>query len=231
MFALLESHQGSWAVMGDFNFIVNEEEQLGGNKGGSSSINYLKELLFELNAMDLGYSRNKFTWARGKWGKASIKRRLDRGVANISWRLAYPRATITHLGAIKSDHAPILLDTNPSDSFVHRPFRFEAVWLRDDRCSDVIEEAWKGKVSGSEFLKLYKKQAPTREALRKWNKEVFGRCQNRINSLLKKIKDVQERQPSHENDLLENDLQTELSEWLLRSEVIWRQKSREFGSN
>ena len=66
---------------------------MGGNKGGSSSINYLKELLFELNAVDLGYSGNKFTWARGKWGKASIKRRLDRGVENISWRLAYPRAT------------------------------------------------------------------------------------------------------------------------------------------
>ena len=62
----LESHQGPWAVIGDFNFIVNEEEQLGGNKGGSSAINYLKELLFELNAVDLGYSGNKFTWARGK---------------------------------------------------------------------------------------------------------------------------------------------------------------------
>lgn len=180
LFALLESRQGLWAVMGDFNFIVNEEEQLGGIKGGSSAINYLKELLFELNAVDLGYSRNKFTWARGKWGKASIKRRLDRGMANISWRFAYPRATITHLGAIKCDHAPILLDTNPSDSFAHKAFNFEAVWLRDDRCNDVINEACKGEVSGSEFTKLYKKQAATREALRKWNKEAFGRCLDRL---------------------------------------------------
>ena len=211
--------------MGDFNYIVNEEEKLGGNRGGSSATNYLKELLFELNTMDLGYSGNKYTWARGKWGKASIKRRLDRGVASISWRLAYPRATITHLGVIKSDHSPILMDTNPSEKFAHRPF--EAVWLRDERCSAVIEETWKGKVSGSKFIKLYKKLAASREALRKWNKEVFGRCQDRINSLLKKIKEVQDRQPSHENGLLENDLQTELSEWLLRSEVVWRQKSRE----
>ncbi|XP_075658855.1 uncharacterized protein LOC142628694 [Castanea sativa] len=202
-------------------------EQLGGNKGGPSSTNYLKELLFKLNVMDLGYSGNKFTWARGRWDKASIKSRLDRGVANISWQLAYPRATITHLGAIKSDHALILMDTNPSDSFAHIPFRFEIVWLRDDRCSAVIEDAWKGKVSGSEFIKLYEKKAATREALRKWNKEVFGHCQDKINSLLKKIKEVQDRQPSHENGLLENDLQAELSEWLLRSEVVWRQKSRE----
>ena len=167
LFALLESHQGPWAIMGDLNYIVNEDEQLGGNKGGPSATNYIKELLFEFNAVDLGYSSNKYTWARGKWGKASIKRRLDRGVASISWRLAYPRATITHLGAIKSDHAPILMDTNPCERFAHRPFRFEAVWLRDERCSVVIEEAWKGKVSGSEFVKLYKKQAATREALRK----------------------------------------------------------------
>ena len=90
-----------------------------------------------------------------------------------------------------------------------------------------LNEAWKGEVSGSEFTKLYKKQATTREALHKWNKEVFGRCLDRINSLLKKIKDVQERHPSHKNGLLEFDLQTELSEWLFRSEVIWRQKSRE----
>ena len=193
LFALLESHQGLWAIMGDFNYIVNEEEQLGGNRGGSLATNYLKELLFELNAVDLGYSGNKYTWVGGKWGKASIKRRLDRGVASISWRLAYPRATITHLGAIKSDHAPILMDTNLSEKFAHRPFRFVAVWLRDDRCSVVIEEAWKGKVSGLEFIKLYKKLAASREALHKWNKEVFGRCQDRINFLLKKIKEVQDR--------------------------------------
>ena len=62
------------------------------------------------------------------------------------------------------------MDTNPCERFAHRPFKFEAVWLRDERCSVVIEEAWKGKVSGSEFVKLYKKQAATREALHKWNK-------------------------------------------------------------
>ena len=65
LFALLESHQGPWACIGDFNFIINEEEQIGGSRGGSSGENYLKELMFEFNAVDLGYSGNKFTWAKG----------------------------------------------------------------------------------------------------------------------------------------------------------------------
>nr|POF00520.1 hypothetical protein CFP56_40349 [Quercus suber] len=134
--------------------------------------------MFELNTLDLGYSGNKYTCARGRWGKALIKRRLDRGIANISWRLALSKASITHLGAINSNHAPILLDTNPIDSFAHRLFRFEAVWLRDEGCIAVIENAWKIKVAGLDFIRLYKKQANTRDALRKWNKEVFGRCQD-----------------------------------------------------
>ena len=131
-------------------------------------------------------------WVRGKWGKASIKRRLDRGIANISWRLAFPKATISHLGIINSDHAPILLDTNPNDSFAHVSFRFEVVWLKDERCSAVTKNAWKIKALGSDFIRLYKKQTNTRDALRKWNKEVFGHCQDMINSLLEKIKEVKD---------------------------------------
>ncbi|XP_050249078.1 uncharacterized protein LOC126696366 [Quercus robur] len=109
---------------GDFNFVLNEDEALSG-KNGSSSTNYLKDLMFEVHAIDLGYSGGKYTWVKGKWGNAAIKRRLDRGIANISRRLAYPRATITHLGAIGPDHTSIVLNMNPQSCFAHQPFRFE----------------------------------------------------------------------------------------------------------
>ncbi|XP_075663334.1 uncharacterized protein LOC142632901 [Castanea sativa] len=145
----------------------------------------------------------------------------------MSWRLAYARASIVHLGNIKSDHAPILLDTNPQSNFAHRAFRFEVTWLRDDRCHDVIELAWKDQVAGSKFIRLYKKQASTRDAFRKWNKEVFGNCQNKINSLLQAIKEIQQGPPIENSKALEDALQLELAEWLLRSETLWRQKSRE----
>lgn len=177
--------------------------------------------------MDPEYSGNKFTWAKGKWGSTAIKRRLDKGIASISWRLVYPKATIAYLGAIKSNHTPILLNTNPSDSFAHRPFQFEATWLRDESCHSLIDKAWNIEASGSNFVKLYKRQASTRDALRKWNKEVFGRCQDRINRLIQKIKEVQESPPSHANKVAEQALQSELIEWLLRSEILWRQISRE----
>ena len=206
--ALLESCNCPWACLGDFNFTLEDNEiSTNGSRGaGDSKNNFLKELVFEFGAIDLGYSGNAFTWARGKWGSAAIKRRLDRTIANISWRLAFPDATVTHLGAINSDHKPILLDTNPSQSFANRPFRFEAAWVRDNGCNSVVEETWNGHESGSEFEILKKKQEATRIALRKWNKQVFGNCQDRINRLMGKINEVQRRQPSEENGKIEEAL-------------------------
>ena len=46
LFDLLEAHHVPWACIEDFNFIINNEEELGGEKGGTSAINYLKGLLF-----------------------------------------------------------------------------------------------------------------------------------------------------------------------------------------
>ena len=80
---------------------------------------------------------------------------------------------------------------------------------------------------GQAFASLYKKQAATREALRKWNKEVFGHCQVRINQIMQNITEIQKKPPSDGNGRLEEALQVELSEWLARTEVLWKQKSRE----
>uniref|UniRef100_A0A2N9HI63 Reverse transcriptase domain-containing protein n=1 Tax=Fagus sylvatica TaxID=28930 RepID=A0A2N9HI63_FAGSY len=76
----------------------------------------------------------------------------------MNWITTFPKATVMHLGAINSDHAPLLIDTNPRDEFLPRPFRFEAMWTRDHCCSEVIKEAWKTKVFGSPCFKLARKQ-------------------------------------------------------------------------
>lgn len=124
---MLESHEGPWVGLGDFNFTLNENEKFGGKKGSSSAPNYLKELTFDFGAIDLGFSGNKYTWAKGKWGNAPIKRRLDRGIASISWGLAYPKASIALLRAIKSDHTPPLLNHSPIVLSSSKPSRLETI--------------------------------------------------------------------------------------------------------
>ena len=90
--------------------MINDEEKVGGITGGPSTPSLLKELLFDLAAVDLGYVGNRFTSSNRRWGRNSIRERLDRGIANINWRLAFPRAVVYHLGALNSDHCPLLID-------------------------------------------------------------------------------------------------------------------------
>ena len=109
----------------------------------------------------------------------------------------------------------------------HRPFCFEAVWIRNPSYYSVIDTAWNKEVRGSHFTKLCKKHEATCKALCEWNKEVFGLCQTRINSLIHKISKTQRVEPSDWNGNTEGTLQALLREWLLRSDVLWHQKSRE----
>nr|POE96258.1 hypothetical protein CFP56_54043 [Quercus suber] len=110
LFALLESHQGPWACIGDFNYIMNEDEQVRGCEGSSSAINYLKELMFEYDAVNLGYSGNKFIWAKEhtnpdpstpKWSSpplGTIKINVD--AATSSSNLALAVATKNSQGSV-----------------------------------------------------------------------------------------------------------------------------------
>ena len=66
LMALLDSCNWPWVCIGDFNFTISKNEVSNGSKGGGlSTTNYLKELMFEFGAIDLGFSGNAYTWARG----------------------------------------------------------------------------------------------------------------------------------------------------------------------
>jgi exonuclease III len=58
LIVLLESVEGPWLCLGDFNVILEDAEKEGGRIGSSSLPNYLKDLMFELGAVDLCFAGN-----------------------------------------------------------------------------------------------------------------------------------------------------------------------------
>ena len=76
-------------------------------------------------------------------------------------------------------------------------------------------------------LSYVRSRLPPKTHLESGHKEVFGKCQDRINAFIKRIKEIQSLSPSNQSGELEEALQAELAEWLLWSETLWRQKSRE----
>ena len=139
----------------------------------------------------------------------------------------FPKAGILHLAATKSYHCPLLLNTNVNDTSSPRPFRFEAMWIKDSRSEDVVEQAWNICFQGNASFQLCRKIQSTREALKRWNRGCFGHCNQRINRLMQLLQDVQSKDHSEQNAQLEANLQSELEEWMVRNEILWKQKSRE----
>ena len=86
-----------------------------------------------------------------------MKERLDRGLCNDDWHRLFPKAGIRHLMALNLDHNPILLDTHLELHKGIKPFRFEAMWVRDESSVEVIDQAWALQVEGSHSFRLSKK--------------------------------------------------------------------------
>jgi hypothetical protein len=92
---------------------------------------------------------------------------------------------------VNSDHCPLLIDTNPSDTFSPRPFRFEEVWANNPRSYAIIDKAWQKEVVSSPCFKLFRKQQHTTAALKRWNKITFGFCLSKISELNARLEQVQ----------------------------------------
>ena len=77
---------------GNFNIVFDESEKFCGKCGSNSTPNYLKELLFDLGVVHVGFAGAKYTWWNKRWGKSSIKERLNRAISCSNWCTTFPNA-------------------------------------------------------------------------------------------------------------------------------------------
>ena len=129
-----------WVIIGDFNEILFSHEKEGGNPRPQGYMQAFRDVLSDCELYDLGFSGDPFTWKRG-----CIRARLDRVVANTAWITMHPESTVQHLDYSRSDHRPILLDTEHQDATSINNAtsrRFEARWLQEENFRDVVNQAW-----------------------------------------------------------------------------------------
>jgi hypothetical protein len=82
----------------------------------------------------LGFTGDPFTWRNNHHVAASyIRERLDRAVANSTWHNNFP-LVIVDVGD---------RDFRRSGSSMNVLKKFEARWLEEEECSEIVEQAWK----------------------------------------------------------------------------------------
>lgn len=96
-------------IMGDFNAIANEEENVGGDPVLNKNNRDFRDFLFQGGLIDLGFKGPAFTWTNKRHASEAIFERLDRVVATVEWLQLHTHAYVNHLPRSHSDHAAILL--------------------------------------------------------------------------------------------------------------------------
>ncbi|CAJ2635885.1 unnamed protein product [Trifolium pratense] len=216
---------GPWMLIGDFNETLLPSDQRGGIFHHVRASRFA-QLMDHCGLLDLTTTGGRFTWHRNNNGIRILSKKLDRGLANVEWRLAFPEAFVEILCRFHSDHNPLLLRFGGLPIIRGpRPFRFEAAWIDHNDYSALVESAWRSSSNNTiTALNNVRQDSIT------FNHEVFGNIFKRKKHIENRLKGVQlylERVDSLHHVLLERDLQREYNHILFQEEMHWYQKSRE----
>ncbi|XP_073359504.1 uncharacterized protein [Aegilops tauschii subsp. strangulata] len=98
-----------WVVVGDFNEAMWSFEHFSDTPRSAGQMLDFRDVLEVCGLGELGFAGLPYTFDNRRGGRANVKVRLDRAVANNMWRDVFAHARVEHLVAPSSDHLPILL--------------------------------------------------------------------------------------------------------------------------
>ena len=100
-------------------------------------------------------------------------------------------------------------------------FRFEEIWTRDERCEDVIKDAWR------EGQDLARSMTNTTAKLRDWSKETFGAFAKEMRECQAHMRTLMGEEQTHEVIATMKEIDRRMDELEKREEIYWKQRSRQ----
>ena len=186
-----------------------------------------RQVVHACGFQDMGFEGPEFTWSNWRSEEERISLRLDRVLATTEWKEKYRDAKVFHVVESTSDHCAIIL-TNQQGRRRRktRRFHFEAIWVRHEKCREIIQESWKdhaGLQSSSELINGLK---ACTEGLKRWSQQELGQVTKKIQEKRKILQDVvqADRNGSRGDEI--DMLCKEINELLDDEEMRCNQRSR-----
>jgi hypothetical protein len=223
--ALRASSSLPWLVLGDFNEALWQYEHFSACLRSESQMAAFRDCVQVCELNDLGFSGLPYTYDNKRAGNSNVRVRLDRAMADNSWRDIYSDSSVVHLVSPCSDHCPVLLKlAKESQPVVHgRQIRYEIFWERDPAMKELIDISWRelgplgdlGSVSAGLKVMMRKLHA--------WGRKKFGNVTRELNRLREKLKNLYENNAPRSEIRATSDMMNDL---LYKEEMLWIQRSR-----
>jgi len=163
-------------------------------------------------------------------GRKNASVRLDRAVADQSWRDVFGQATVHHLVSSRSDHCPILIRMQKEvwQPRQGKPMRYEIMWEREECLQDVIKEAWLSTSRRGDLGEISLSLQEVMRKLKNWSSDHFGSIKKELEELRKKLEHLQlnyiedkRKEMRQVMDRMDEILYWEEMMWLQRSCISW----------
>ncbi|WCJ39882.1 hypothetical protein M5689_020833 [Euphorbia peplus] len=128
-----------WVCFGDFNEVMYSLEKKGGTELSGNAQHLFRMCLLNCDLFDIGFKGSAYTWSNGRKGHEAVSERLDRFVCSVDWDIIFQNSVVFHLDKGTSDHTPLLLDTDGVRKDRFKPFRLEAMWVKEMSCKDIVD--------------------------------------------------------------------------------------------
>lgn len=218
-----------WCCVGDFNEIVKAEEKMGGADRRERQMVAFRAALDFCGFRDLGFVGSPFTWCNNQFDGVVTWIRLDRGVATPSWSAMFPSVRVHHISGSLSDHCPLWLCSDDESVRYYkqgRPFRFEAMWMKDDRCEGVVRNAWERQPEGNPMEVVANKIENCSTQLKTWSRLSFGNIKRLLQQKKKLLVQAEALSMARHNHDQVRILKSEVYDLMIKEDCMWQQRSR-----
>ena len=138
-------------------------------------------------------------------------------------------ARLHHLPGSSSDHKPLWLvsdDLQTQFNRAQKPFRFEAMWLKDERCEGVVHSVWDRNTGRDPMSKIMRKVGECQKQLKLWDKNVFGNVSMALAHNRKLLVMAKGDSMAGRNHARVKFLSEEISRLMDCEERMWSQRSK-----
>lgn len=144
------------------------------------------------------------------------------------WAMKFSSAKLYHKPTSASNHNSILLQLSVTKKkkIAKRIFRFESMWLQDQRCERVVVDAWQDRLMGGSAFLILSCLELYRHMLKEWNVLEFRHVGREISQLQKKLEELEMQAASPCTIKALKETRVELNYWLKKEDSLWRQRSR-----
>ncbi|XP_049414592.1 uncharacterized protein LOC125877300 [Solanum stenotomum] len=208
--------------MGDFNFILAQEDRIVGSQVQDEEIRDFKECVTNSNLVELQIGGRNYTWTNGH-----IYSRIDKARVNADWLNKMATQQVIAIEPLFLDHSPLGLIMGEQRDTKKRPFKFYNCIGQHPEFRNRVEASWHILGEGMKGIRMNLKIV--RKKMKKIIQKDFMGVSEKVQALGRELIDKQKNirvGPIPQANIDEEKLlRTKLAKWSMIEENIYKQKS------